>query len=135
MACDKCQKQEPISRRHEMPLNFVFEVEIFDVSGIDFMGPFMISYIMMYILVTVDYVSKWVKAVALPNNEPRSVTSFLKKNIFTWFGTPRVILSDGGSHFYNKAFAGLLEKYGVRTRWKPLIILNQVVKLKYPTEK
>ncbi|XP_016439188.1 uncharacterized protein LOC107765096 [Nicotiana tabacum] len=69
---------------------------------------------MTYILVEVDYVSKWVEAIALTNNEARSVTAFLKKNIFTWFGTPRVILSDGGSHFCNKAFVGLLEKYGVK---------------------
>nr|XP_016444744.1 PREDICTED: uncharacterized protein LOC107770004 [Nicotiana tabacum] len=50
---------------------------------------------MTYILVEVDYVSKWVEAIALPNNEARSVTAFLKKNIFTWFGIPRAILSDG----------------------------------------
>ncbi|XP_019226884.1 PREDICTED: uncharacterized protein LOC109208257 [Nicotiana attenuata] len=55
-----------------------------------------------------------VEAIALPNNEARSVIAFLKKNIFTRFGTPRAILSDGGSHFFNKAFTGLLEKYGVK---------------------
>nr|XP_009774806.1 PREDICTED: uncharacterized protein LOC104224798 [Nicotiana sylvestris] len=55
-----------------------------------------------------------VEAIALPNNEARSVTAFLKKNIFTRFGTPRAILSDGGSHFCNNAFVGLLEKYGVK---------------------
>ncbi|XP_075099372.1 uncharacterized protein LOC142176181 [Nicotiana tabacum] len=65
---------------------------------------------MKYILVAMDYVSKWVEAIALPNNEARSVTTFLKKNIFTRLGTPRAILSDGGSHFCNKAFTGLLEK-------------------------
>ncbi|XP_075099482.1 uncharacterized protein LOC142176252 [Nicotiana tabacum] len=69
---------------------------------------------MTYILVAVDYVSKWVEAIALPNNEASSVIAFLKKNIFTQFGTPRAILSDGGSHFYNKAFARLLENYGVK---------------------
>ncbi|XP_019264774.1 PREDICTED: uncharacterized protein LOC109242369 [Nicotiana attenuata] len=90
------------------------EVEIFDVWGIDFMGPFVSSYGMTYILVAVDYVSKWVEAIAFPNNEVRSVTAFLKKNIFTRFGTPRAILSDGGSHFFSKAFIGLLEKYSVK---------------------
>ncbi|XP_070017688.1 uncharacterized protein [Nicotiana sylvestris] len=50
---------------------------------------------------------------ALPNNEARSVVAFLKKNIFTRFGTPRVIISDGGSHFCNKAFDTLLSKYGI----------------------
>lgn len=66
-----------------------------------------------YILVAVDYVSKWVEAVALPNNEGSSVVAFLKKNIFTRFGTPRAIISDGGSHFCNEAFDTLLSKYDV----------------------
>lgn len=68
------------------------------------MGPFLSSCGNTYILVAVDYVSKWVEAVALPNNEARSVLDFLKKSIFTRFGTPRVIISDGGSHFCNRAF-------------------------------
>ncbi|XP_075096227.1 uncharacterized protein LOC142174345 [Nicotiana tabacum] len=54
------------------------------------------------------------RAISLPNNEAKSVTTFLKKNIFTWFDTPRAILSDSGSHFCNKAFTGILEKYGVK---------------------
>ena len=69
---------------------------------------------MKYILVAVDYVSKWVEAIALANNEGKSVTAFLKKNIFSRFGTPRAIISDGGSRFCNRLFKGLLEKYGVR---------------------
>ncbi|XP_070030003.1 uncharacterized protein [Nicotiana sylvestris] len=82
-ACDQCQIQGSLSKRHDMPMNFVLEVEIFDVWGIDFMGPFVSSYGMTYILVAVDYVSKWVEAIVLPNNEARSMTAFLKKNIFT----------------------------------------------------
>ncbi|XP_016510534.1 uncharacterized protein LOC107827836 [Nicotiana tabacum] len=69
---------------------------------------------MAYIFVEVDYVSKWVKKIALPNNDARSVTVFLKKNIFTRFGTPRAIISDGVSHFCNKAFVGLLKRYEVK---------------------
>nr|XP_016439353.1 PREDICTED: protein NYNRIN-like [Nicotiana tabacum] len=99
-----------------MPMHFVMEIKIFDVWGIDFMDPFVSSCRMKYILVAVDYVSKWVEEVSLPNNEARSVTAFLKKNIFTRFGTPIAILSDGGSHFCNKAFSGLLEKYGVKNK-------------------
>ena len=78
------------------------------------MGPFVSSYRMKYILVAVDYVSKWVEAIALANNEGKSVTAFLKKNIFSRFGTPRAIISDGGSLFCNRLFKGLLEKYAVR---------------------
>ncbi|XP_070014784.1 uncharacterized protein [Nicotiana sylvestris] len=74
------------------------------------MGPFVSSCGNTYILVVVDYVSKWVEPVAFPNNEARSVVAFLKKNIFTRFGTPMAIISDGGSHFCNKAFDTLLSK-------------------------
>ncbi|XP_070028836.1 uncharacterized protein [Nicotiana sylvestris] len=90
----------------------ILEVDIFDMWGVDFMGPFLISCGNAYILVAVDYVSKWVEAMFLPNNEARSLVSFLKKNIFTRFGTPRAIISDGSSYFCNKALNILLAKYG-----------------------
>ncbi|XP_070010695.1 uncharacterized protein [Nicotiana sylvestris] len=92
---------------------------------------------MTCILVVVDYVSIWVEETALPNNEVRSVTAFLKKNIFTQFATPRAILSDCGSHFCNKAFAGVLEKYGIKhtvaTHYHPQLsvqveVLNREIK-------
>ena len=67
--------------------------------GIDFMVPFLSSHGMEYILVAVDYVSKWVETIALANNEGKSVTTFLKKNIFSRFFTPRAIISDVVSHF------------------------------------
>jgi hypothetical protein len=97
-----------------MPATNIVEVELFDVWGIDFMGPFPSSYGNQYILVAVDYVSKWVEAVALPTNDSKVVVRFLRKNIFTRFGTPRAIISDGGSHFCNRQFETLLSKYGVR---------------------
>ncbi|XP_070035226.1 uncharacterized protein [Nicotiana tomentosiformis] len=81
-----------ISKKNEMPLTTILEIDIFDVWGIDFMGPFVSSCGNTYILVVVDCVSKWVEAVALPNNEARSVVAFLKKNIFTRFGIPRAII-------------------------------------------
>ena len=78
------------------------------------MVPFVSSHVMKYVLVAIDYVSKCVEAIALVKNEGKSVTAFLEKNIFPIFGTPRAIISDGGSNFCNKLFKGLLEKYGVR---------------------
>ena len=47
-----------------MPLNNILEVEIFDIWGIDFMGPFPPSFRNMYILLAVDHVSKWVETIA-----------------------------------------------------------------------
>jgi hypothetical protein len=87
-----------------IPLNPILIVEIFDVWGIDFMGPFPNSFGFLYILVTVDYVSKRVEAVACKTNDHRVVVNFLKDTIFARFGTPRVIISDGGTHFCNRNF-------------------------------
>lgn len=56
--CDQCQRTGNISKKNELPLNSILEVELFDVWGIDFMGPFPPSYGNLYILVAVDYVSK-----------------------------------------------------------------------------
>lgn len=112
-SCDKCQRTGNISSRHQMPLQNIQVVELFDVWGIDFMGPFPNSFGYLYILVGVDYVSKWVEAVPSKANDHKVVVKFLQDNIFTRFGTPRAIISDGGSHFNNHAFASLMKKYGI----------------------
>ena len=67
-----------------------------------------------YILVGVDYVSKWVEAIPCKHNDHRVVLKFLKENIFSRFGVPKAIISDGGTHFCNKPFEALLAKYGVK---------------------
>ncbi|CAL8167505.1 unnamed protein product [Prunus armeniaca] len=78
-----------------------------------FYGTFPASMTNKYILVAVDYVSKWVEAVALPTNDAKVVVKFLRKHIFTHFGTPWAIISDGGTHFCNRQFNSLLAKYGI----------------------
>ncbi|GJV49563.1 reverse transcriptase domain-containing protein [Tanacetum coccineum] len=70
-------KGSKISQRDEMPQNAIQVCEIFDVWGIDFMGPFPSSHGNKYILVAVDYLSKWVEAKALPTNDARVVVKFL----------------------------------------------------------
>ena len=112
--CDRCQKIGKISSINEMPLRGILVVKIFDVWGIDFMGPFPPSFGNLYILLAVDYVSKWVEAIACPKNDSNTVVSFLQKNILSRFGTPMTIISDGGSHFANKIFAKLMSRYGIK---------------------
>ena len=74
-------------------------IELFFVWGIDLMVPFVSSHGMKYILLAVDYGLKWVEAIALPNNEEKCVTAFFKNTIFSIFGTPMSIISDGSSDF------------------------------------
>nr|GEY98081.1 DNA-directed DNA polymerase [Tanacetum cinerariifolium] len=92
-SCDTCQRKGKISQRGKMPLNSIQVYDIFNVWGIDFKGPFLSSRGNKYILVAVDYLSKWVEAKALPTNDARVVCKFLK-SLFARFGTPRVIISD-----------------------------------------
>ncbi|RDX64271.1 gag-pol, partial [Mucuna pruriens] len=107
-----CQKAGmAMNRRHEMP-----QQPILFCEGIDFMGPFPVSNGYSYILLVVDYVSKWVEAIATKTNDAKVVVDFLKSNIFCMFGVPKVLISDQGSHFYNRALASLLQKYGVTHR-------------------
>nr|GEY57351.1 reverse transcriptase domain-containing protein [Tanacetum cinerariifolium] len=113
--CDSCQRQGKISQKDEMPHNSIQICEIFDVWGIDFMGPFLSSKGNKYILVAVDYLSKWVEAKALPTNDARVVVKFLK-SLFSWFGTPKAIISDQGTHFCNDQFSRVMAKYGVTHR-------------------
>ena len=99
-----------------MPLTNILEVELFDVWGIDFMGPFPSSYGHKYILLAMDYLSKWVESIPTITCDAKVVLCFIMSNIFSRFGTPRVVISDEGSHFCNKLFASLLAKYGVKHR-------------------
>ena len=94
-----------------MPLNNILVCDLFDVWGIDFMGPFPRSYNNEYILVAVNYVSKWVEAITTPTNDAKVVVTFMKKNIFTRFGTPRAVISDGGKYFCNDQLDRLLKKW------------------------
>ena len=112
--CDKCQRLGKISRRHMMPLNPILVIELFYVWGIEFIGPFPTSLGYTYILVGVEYVSKWVEAMPCRAEDHKVVLKLLKENIFSKFGVPKAIISGGGSHLCNKPFENLLSKYGVK---------------------
>nr|GEW62815.1 reverse transcriptase domain-containing protein [Tanacetum cinerariifolium] len=114
--CDIFQRQGKISQRDEMPQNSIQVCEIFDIWGIDFMGPFPYSKGNKYILVAVDYLSKWVEAKMLPNNDDRVVVKFLK-SLSSRFGTPRVLLFNSRL----KIFFGKL-----KTRWSGPFTITRV---------
>ncbi|GJV98949.1 reverse transcriptase domain-containing protein [Tanacetum coccineum] len=77
--CDACQRAENISSLNQMPLTNILVSKVFDIWGIDFMGPFPSSQNNKYILVAVDYVSKYVEVEDLPTNDARVVVKFLQK--------------------------------------------------------
>ena len=97
-----------------MPLQGILVVQIFNAWGIDFMVPFPSSFGNLYILLAVDYVSKWVEAIACPKNDASTMVGFIQIYILSRFGGPKIIISDEGSHFANKGFAKLMSRYGIR---------------------
>nr|GEX69909.1 reverse transcriptase domain-containing protein [Tanacetum cinerariifolium] len=100
---------------HEGPTGGHHGANLTAKKGIDFMGPFSYSRGNKYILVAVDYLSRWVEAKALPINDARVVVKFLK-SLFARFGTPMAIISDRGTHFCIDQFAKVMTKYGVTHR-------------------
>ena len=80
-------------------------------GAFDFMGLFSNSFGNQYILVYVDYMSKWVEVIPSKMNDNKIVVKFLKENIFSHFKMPRSIISDKGTHFCNSSFEALIRKY------------------------
>ncbi|CAN6691777.1 unnamed protein product [Malus baccata var. baccata] len=87
--------------------------QLLSIKVIDFMGPFPSSHGFLYILLAMDYVSKWVEAKATRTNDSKVVVDFINTNIFARFGMPRVLISDECSHFCNRTIEALLKKYNV----------------------
>ncbi|GKA48135.1 reverse transcriptase domain-containing protein [Tanacetum coccineum] len=110
--CDACQRFGNISSKNEMPQKNIQVYDVFDVWGLDFMGPFPNSKGNKYILVAVDYVSKWVEAQALPTNDARVVVKFLRQ-LFARFGVPKALIGDRETHFCNFQLEKDLQRYGV----------------------
>ena len=97
-----------------MPLHYNLQVEIFDVWGIDFMEPFQKSHDSKYILIVIDYVSKWVEALPCRATDTKHARKMFHEVIFPCFGTPRMVISDGVSHFIDKTFRAFLRELGAK---------------------
>ena len=97
-----------------MPITNNIQIELFDVWGIDYIGPFAPSKKCEFILVAVDYVSKWVEALPCKHADNISSKRMFEEVIFLRFGVPRVVISDGGAHFIDKRFKHYISKHGIR---------------------
>ena len=93
-----------------------FQIDLFDVWGIDFMGPFVNSHGFEHILVMVDYVSKWVEAMPCRKAPTEESIHMIKSIIFPRYGVPRILISNGGTHFTGKDFGKCLKKLGIEHR-------------------
>ena len=65
-----------------------------------------------YILVAIDYFTKWVEATSYSMLKAKHVARFLENNIICWFGVPQEIISDNGSHFESEV-RKVMEEYSI----------------------
>jgi transposase InsO family protein len=111
--CSQCQRHRNINTRDAMPLTLNLQIDIYDVWGIDFMGPFPNSEGCEYILIVVDNVSKWVEALPCRAADAMHSKKMFDEVIFLRYGVPRIVISDGGSHFIDRTFRKSLLEVGV----------------------
>jgi hypothetical protein len=114
--CSQCQRHGNINTRDAIPLISNLQLDIFDVWGIDFMGSFPNSEGCEYILVAVDYVSKWIEALPCRAADAMHSKKMFHEVIFLRYGVPTIVISDGGSHFIDRTFRKALSKVGVDHR-------------------
>jgi hypothetical protein len=93
-----------INTRDAMSLTNNLQIELFDVWEIDYMGPFPKSKNCEYILVAIDYISKWVEAMPYKNTDARHFKKMFEEIIFPRFGIPKMVINDGGTHFTDRSF-------------------------------
>jgi transposase InsO family protein len=112
----ECKRTGNISQRNSMPSKYNLQIDLFDVWGIDFMRPFKNSHGYEYILVMVDYVSKLVEAMPCRKASTEETITMINNVIFPRFGTLRIVIRDGGTHFTGKNFKKCLSKLGIQHR-------------------
>ena len=111
--CGSCQRHGNINSRDAMPLTNNLQIELFDVWGINYMGPFLKLKYCEYILVAVDYVSKWVEAIPCRAADAKNSKKMFEETIFLRFRIPRMVISDGGTHFTDKNIHNYLSRHGI----------------------
>jgi transposase InsO family protein len=109
-------RHENINTRDAMPLTSNLQINIFDVWGIDFMGPFPNSEGCEYILVAINNVSKWVEALPCRAVDAMHSKRMFHEVIFLRYEVPRIVICDGGSHFIDQTFRKALTDVGVDHR-------------------
>jgi hypothetical protein len=109
----RCKRHGNINTRDAKPLTLNLQIDIFDVWEIYFMGSFPNSEGCEYILVASDYVSKWVEALPCRAVDAMHSKRMFHEVIFLRYKVPRIVISDGGSHFIDRTFRKALTEVGV----------------------
>ena len=104
------------NKLEHMPMCSIMSTRAFSKWGIDFVGPIKPpakSTHAQYIIVAMDYLTKWVEAKAMVKNDARTTAKFLYEYVFTRYGLPIEIVSDQGVHFVNEVIEFLLNEFMV----------------------
>ncbi|KAL2246210.1 UNVERIFIED_CONTAM: Retrovirus-related Pol polyprotein from transposon [Sesamum indicum] len=113
--CEKCQKFASQTHTHAVPMTPVSITCPFDQWGIDIMGPFPPARAQKkFVIVAVEYFSKWVEAEAVSKITEREAINFIWKNIICRFGIPRVLISDNGTQFQGRKITAWLHELKIQ---------------------
>lgn len=103
--CDECQKHAVVPHTKPEELHSILPTWPFDMWGIDILDPFPIARGQVkFLLVAVDYFTKWIEAEPLARITASQVQKFVWKNIICRYGIPAVIIADNGKQFIDKEF-------------------------------
>lgn len=114
-SCHDCQTRKTPKRAPAGLLQPIPVGQPWDRVGIDFLGPFNRTKAgKKFIIVAIDYATKWVEAEATRSNTAEETAKFLINKIICKYGCPGTILSDRGSNFTSTLVTELLKGLGIR---------------------
>ena len=117
-ACDKCQRFNNFIRQLSEKLTLITAPWPFTEWGLDIIGPFPIVVRQLkFLVVGIDYFTKWVEAEALATITKKNIRSFVWRNIIYRYGIPRVLVSDNGKQFNNSAFRDFYLELGIKNHY------------------
>ncbi|XP_050241856.1 uncharacterized protein LOC126690771 [Quercus robur] len=132
--CDQCQRFSNVPRQPSEYLTPMMAPWPFAQWGLDILGPFPQGIRQMkFLVVGIDYFTKWVEAEPLATITQQNVKHFVWKNIVCRFGVPKVLVSDNGQQFDNALFRDFCAHFGIRITILHPLILKQMAKLKWTT--
>jgi hypothetical protein len=128
-SCDSCQCTSKPTASSHWPLTPIIPLALFEKWGIDFIGPIdpvAAKSRARYIILAIDYTTKWVEAIATKKNDAQTVAKFIFEYIIVSFGCPLELVSDRGKNFLNKVVRYITDLYFIRHRRPHHITLKQM---------